>query len=182
MAREPEWIDVGAADEIKKTPLRPIKAKTTAIALSFRDGEFGAVSNSCNHVGGPLGEGRIDAAGYIQCPWHGYKFHCRTGLGEPGYEEDRVPSFPIKVEKGRVLVDIANPTKRNKPHAEPHPLTRDPVRAPGVSGSRPTRPPSRRRIARNDRATRHGPRSSPRRRPAATRLREKWPAWEGVAI
>ena len=131
MAREPEWIDVGAADEIKNTPLQPLKAKTTHIALSFRDGKFGAVSNSCNHVGGPLGEGRIDAAGYIQCPWHGYKFHCRTGLGEPGYEDDRVPSFPIKVEKGRVLVDIANPTKRNKPHAEPHPLTRDPVRAPG---------------------------------------------------
>ena len=43
MAREPEWIDVGAADEIKKTPLQPLSAKTTRIAVSFRDGEFGAV-------------------------------------------------------------------------------------------------------------------------------------------
>ena len=43
MAREPEWIDVGAADEIKKTHLQPLSAKTTRIAVSFRDGEFGAV-------------------------------------------------------------------------------------------------------------------------------------------
>jgi nitrite reductase/ring-hydroxylating ferredoxin subunit/multimeric flavodoxin WrbA len=131
MAREPDWIDLGAADEIKRKELQPITAKTTRIALSFRDGQFGAVANSCNHVGGPLGEGDIDSAGYIRCPWHGWKFHCRTGLGEPGFEDDKVPAFPVKVEGGRVLVDVANPTKRNKkPHA-PHPLAREPKREPG---------------------------------------------------
>ena len=30
-----------------------------------------------------------------------------------------------------MLVDIANPTKRNKPKHDPHPLTRDVIRAPG---------------------------------------------------
>ena len=72
------------------------------------------MSNACNHVGGPLGEGRIDKAGYIQCPWHGWKFHCRTGLGEPGFEDDKVPAFPVKVERGRVLVDIANPDQASQ--------------------------------------------------------------------
>jgi multimeric flavodoxin WrbA/nitrite reductase/ring-hydroxylating ferredoxin subunit len=131
MAREPQWIDVGAAEELERTELKPITAKSTHIALSFRDGQFGAVSNACNHVGGPLGEGRIDNAGYIQCPWHGYKYHCRTGEGEPGFEADKVPAFPVKVDGGRVLVDIANPTKRGKPPHEPHPLAREPKRAPG---------------------------------------------------
>jgi len=131
MARPPEWIDLGAADHLRHTELQPIRAKSTLIALSFRDGEFGAVSNACNHVGGPLGDGRIDKAGYIQCPWHGWKFHCRTGLGEPGFEDDKVPAFPVKVEGGRVLVDIANPTRRHKHPHEPHPLARDPKRQPG---------------------------------------------------
>jgi multimeric flavodoxin WrbA/nitrite reductase/ring-hydroxylating ferredoxin subunit len=131
MAREPDWIDIGAADDLKKTPLQPITAKNTRIAVSFVGGEFGVVSNSCNHVGGPLGDGRIDEAGYIQCPWHGWKFHRCTGLGEPGFEDDKVPAFPVKVDNGRVLVDIANPTKRHKKPHEPHPLARDPVRAPG---------------------------------------------------
>ncbi|HEX5778791.1 MAG TPA: Rieske 2Fe-2S domain-containing protein [Xanthobacteraceae bacterium] len=131
MAREPDWIDVGAADELKHRELQPVAARATRVALSFRDGQWGAVSNACNHVGGPLGEGDIDVNGYIRCPWHGWKFHCRTGLGEPGFEDDRVPAFPVRTEGGRVLVDIANPTKRHKkPHA-PHPLARKPVREPG---------------------------------------------------
>jgi multimeric flavodoxin WrbA/nitrite reductase/ring-hydroxylating ferredoxin subunit len=131
MAREPDWIDIGAADELSKHSCRPMKIKNAALAISFKDGVFGAISHACNHVGGPLGEGRIDEAGYIQCPWHGWKFHRRTGLGEPGFEEDCVPAFPVKVDNGRVLVDVANPTKRNKKPHEPHPLARDPIRAPG---------------------------------------------------
>jgi nitrite reductase/ring-hydroxylating ferredoxin subunit/multimeric flavodoxin WrbA len=131
MSREPDWIDVGAADQLKGKELQPVLAKTTPVALSFRDGQWGAVSNACNHTGGPLGEGDIDPAGYIRCPWHGWKFHCRTGLGEPGFEEDKVPAFPVKAESGRVLVDIANPTKRNKKPHDPHPLSREPRREPG---------------------------------------------------
>src|SRR6185503_19020764 len=131
MAREPDWTDVGAAEELSQHSCRPIKAKNTTVAISFKDGVFGAISHACNHVGGPLGEGRIDDAGYVQCPWHGWKFHRVTGKGEPGFEEDCVPSFPIKVDNGRVLVDIANPTKRNKLPHEPHPLAREPKRAAG---------------------------------------------------
>jgi multimeric flavodoxin WrbA/nitrite reductase/ring-hydroxylating ferredoxin subunit len=130
MAREPDWIDAGAADALSKQVLQPIRLKSAAIALSFKDGQFGAVSNGCNHVGGPLGEGRLDGD-YIVCPWHYWKFHRVNGVGEPGFEEDCVPSFPVKVENGRVLVDIANPTRRRKKPHDPHPLARDPVRAPG---------------------------------------------------
>jgi nitrite reductase/ring-hydroxylating ferredoxin subunit len=132
MARESDWIDLGAAGDLKKSELQSISANGTRIALSFRDGEVGAVSNACNHVGGPLGDGQIDPAGYVTCPWHGYKYHCRTGLGEPGFEEDKVPSFPVKVEGGRVLVDLANPSKRGKPPHDEHPLAREVKREPGA--------------------------------------------------
>ena len=98
--------------------------------MSFKDGRFGVVSNACNHVGGPLGEGRLDGD-YITCPWHNWKFHRCNGKGEPGFEEDAVPAYAVKVENGRVLVDMASGTKRTKkPHA-PHPLARKIERAPG---------------------------------------------------
>jgi multimeric flavodoxin WrbA/nitrite reductase/ring-hydroxylating ferredoxin subunit len=130
MAEKEDWVDLGAADKLAKTPLRSCKAKTTAIAISFKDGQFGALSNACNHVGGPLGDGRLDND-YITCPWHGWKFHRCTGAGEPGFEQDCVPAFPVKVENDRVLVNIAAPTKRMKsPHA-PHPLSRPSERASG---------------------------------------------------
>ena len=74
------WIDIGAADELARRPLQPIKLGDTRIALSCVDGAFGAVSNICNHVGGPLGEGRLDGD-YVVCPWHQWKFHRCTGAG-----------------------------------------------------------------------------------------------------
>src|SRR5262249_35787893 len=68
-----DWVDVGSTDVLARTPLKSCKARAIPIAVSFKDGQFGAVSNICNHVGGPLGEGRLDGD-YITCPWHGWKF------------------------------------------------------------------------------------------------------------
>jgi len=130
MQRQEEWIDVGAVEELEKSELQALRAGKTRIALSCVGGEFGAVSNACNHVGGPLGEGHLDGD-YVTCPWHQYKFHRLTGDGEPGFEDDRVPSYPVKVENGRVLVNVAAATKRNKLPHEPHPLERKVERAPG---------------------------------------------------
>jgi multimeric flavodoxin WrbA/nitrite reductase/ring-hydroxylating ferredoxin subunit len=125
-----DWVDIGSAAELSGKPLAASVARNIPIAVSYKDGQFGVVSNVCNHVGGPLGEGRLDGD-YIVCPWHGWKFHRATGVGEPGFEADRVPAFPVKVEGGRVLVDVATPSRRTKaPHA-PHPLAREAVRAPG---------------------------------------------------
>src|SRR5580704_9738194 len=130
MAGEQNWVDVGAAVELATAPLQHVTAAGRPLAISFRDRQFGAVSNACNHVGGPLGEGRLDGD-YIVCPWHNWKFHRCTGFGEPGFEEDRVPSYPVKVENGRVLVDVAAGTRRSKKPHDPHPLARKVVRAPG---------------------------------------------------
>ena len=131
MATGEEWIDIGAADELSRQPLQRITVRRMPLAVSFVNGRFGVVSGQCNHVGGPLGEGTLDGD-YLVCPWHHWKFHRCTGAGEPGFEEDCVPSWPVKVENGRVWIDLAAATRRNrKPHA-PHPLQREPGRAPGA--------------------------------------------------
>ena len=130
MADGEDWVDIGAVEELSRLPVQRVLARRLPLALSFADGRFGAVSNVCNHAGGPLGEGALDGE-YLVCPWHHWKFHRATGLGEPGFEEDCVPAFPVKIEAGRVLVDLAAATARNrKPHPA-HPLEREPERAPG---------------------------------------------------
>jgi nitrite reductase/ring-hydroxylating ferredoxin subunit len=73
MAGEQNWVDVGAADVLARSPLKRVTAAGRPLAISFRDGQFGAVANACNHVGGPLGDGRLDGD-YIVCPW----FSCMT--------------------------------------------------------------------------------------------------------
>ncbi len=124
------WVDIGSTDELSSTPLRRITGNNRELAVSFKDGQFGVVSNACNHVGGPLGEGRLDGD-YITCPWHNWKFHRCSGKGEPGFEEDAVPAYAVKVENGRLLVDLASVTKRTRKPHDPHPLSRKIERAPG---------------------------------------------------
>ena len=124
------WIDVGASEELSRRPVQQVLLGRTKIALTYKDGQFGAISGGCNHVGGPLGEGTLDGD-YVVCPWHYWKFHGRTGVGEPGSEDDRVPAYEVRVDKGRVLVrSVPSSTRNRKPH-EAHRLARTPSREAG---------------------------------------------------
>ncbi len=137
MAKE-SWIDVGPATELQKKPLQQIEAGRTKIALIYREGQFTAISGVCNHVAGPLGNGRIDGD-YVVCPWHNWKFHYKTGLGEPGFEEDAVPTYAVKIENGRLFVNTEPLTPRTRAKHDPHPLARPikrddgPIRVAGIS-------------------------------------------------
>ena len=86
---EANWVDIGAdRRHCRVRRCSTSRCGTRELAVSCKDGQFGVVANACNHVGGPLGEGRLDGD-YIVCPWHNWKFHRCTGKGEPGFEEDR---------------------------------------------------------------------------------------------
>ena len=125
------WQDLGAASDFAVRPITPLHIGRVKLAVTHKDGQFGVISGVCNHAGGPLGEGRLDGD-YVTCPWHNWKYHRMTGLGEPGYEDDAAPAYQVKVENGRLLVDIESATKRtHRPHAK-HPLARTIERAPGA--------------------------------------------------
>ena len=129
MAKDEDWIDLGAAAELATTPLQRVTAKDREFAVSYKDGTFGAIANACNHVGGPLGEGRLDGD-YIVCPWHNWKFHRASGLGEPGFEEDRIPSY-----RSRSRAVASWSTSRPRPSATSSPTI--PIRSHARSSARP---------------------------------------------
>src|SRR5262245_24101967 len=132
------WQDLGAAEEFQRQSLTEIMVGRNKIAITFVNGEFGAISGICNHVGGPLGRGRLEGD-YVTCPWHNWKFHRRSGVGEPGFEEDTVPSYEIKAENGHLFLRLEPLTQRRKKPHTPHPLSRPiqrdagPVRVVGIS-------------------------------------------------
>lgn len=125
-----EWHDLGPVEDLRRQPLRQVTIGRTAIALSYADGRFGAVSGVCNHAAGPLGEGRLDGD-FVVCPWHNYKYHRIAGHGEPGFEADQVPQHELKEEAGHLLVKLTPTVRRHKPAHEPHPLERRLERTPG---------------------------------------------------
>ena len=61
------WHDVGAAAELARTPLQQIQVHGTRMALSCVDGVFGAIHGTCNHAGGPLGQGTLEGD-FVVCP------------------------------------------------------------------------------------------------------------------
>ena len=133
---EQHWIDIGSTEDLSERHCGH-SVSGQRPWLSFKDGQFGVVSNVCNHVGGPLGEGRLDGD-YIVCPWHNWKFHRCTGKGEPGFEEERVPAYAVKVENGRVLIDLASATKRTESRTAASAVAQDrtrpgPLRLAGIS-------------------------------------------------
>ena len=127
---EKRWVELGPVEEFQKQAVQPVTVERARLAITWKDGEFGAISAVCNHVGGPLGEGTLDGD-YVVCPWHGWKFHCKTGFGEPGFEDDRVPGHEVEDRGGRLWVNLEPKTRRNKLPHDPHPLARKPERSPG---------------------------------------------------
>jgi 3-phenylpropionate/trans-cinnamate dioxygenase ferredoxin component len=76
-----------------------------AIALFNVDGIFYALSNTCLHRGGPLGQGFVEGE-TVMCPWHAWTFNVKTGENVVNGEL-KVPSYEVKVEDGQVLVKVS---------------------------------------------------------------------------
>ena len=131
------WHDLGTVESFS-APLTPVTVGKKRYAVTRRESASASSPGVCNHAGGPLGEGRLDGE-YVVCPWHGWKYHAATGKGEPGFEEDAVPSFPVRVEGGRLLVDLdsGDAAHAGAPRAAPAgaPVERapGPIRVVGIS-------------------------------------------------
>lgn len=124
------WIDLGPVEIYRGRPLSHASVGNARVVVTCVNGEFGVLSGVCNHAGGPLADGRVDGD-YVTCPWHNWKYHCRTGLGEPGFEADAVPRYDVMVENGRLLASDRPVTKRTHGVHPPHALARRIERAPG---------------------------------------------------
>jgi methionine sulfoxide reductase heme-binding subunit len=97
------WVDVCAVTDIPDTRAVMACVSGERVAVFRNGGRLSAVSNVCQHQNGPLGEGKI-VNNCIVCPWHGYEYVPETGASPPPFTE-KIPTFSVRVEGGRVLVD-----------------------------------------------------------------------------
>ncbi len=97
-----DFVDVCAAAEIQEGRGKTVCLAGERVAVFRYGGKVSAVSNACRHQNGPLGEGKI-VGGCIVCPWHGYEYVPSSGRAPAPFTE-RLPTFDVRVERGRVLV------------------------------------------------------------------------------
>lgn len=140
------WVDVGAAGDVPEGRALVATVAGERVAVFRHEGRLSAVSNVCKHQNGPLGEGRI-VDGCITCPWHGYQYLPESGASPPPFT-DSVPTFHLRVERGRVLVH----ERPNPPGTRVEPQPADPASPPPMSefyvGYAPTAPPATARFVR----------------------------------
>jgi 3-phenylpropionate/trans-cinnamate dioxygenase ferredoxin subunit len=100
------WIEACAADAIEKEDVRRFDhaGRTFAIYRSPQD-EYFATDGYCTHEQTHLADGLV-MDDVIECPKHNGRFNYRTGeaLGAPACID--LDIYPVKVEGGKVFVDI----------------------------------------------------------------------------
>jgi len=97
-----DWVDVCEPERIELGRARTALVAGERVAVFRHERGLSAVSAVCQHQNGPLGEGRIED-GCIVCPWHGYQYVPETGCSPAPFAE-RIPTFRVRVEHGRVQV------------------------------------------------------------------------------
>lgn len=98
-------VEVCRVDELPPGEGTVVRAGGLEIALFNVDGSFHAISNTCTHEGGPLGEGTLmDET--VSCPWHYAAFDVTTGESLDPIAPHGVESYDTTVEDGTVLVEI----------------------------------------------------------------------------
>jgi 3-phenylpropionate/trans-cinnamate dioxygenase ferredoxin subunit len=98
-------VDVGSLAEFPPGTVKIVREGDLAVGVFNAGGELYAIEDRCSHDDGPLAEGDFDAERCIVvCPRHGSEFDLRTGKPRtlPAYLP--VPTYPVRVEHGRIVV------------------------------------------------------------------------------
>ena len=105
------WLDIGALNDIPPQGARVVKTAQGCVAV-FRtaDDQVFAMNDTCPHKGGPLSEGIVHGTS-VTCPLHAWVFSLETGQAQSA-DEGSVATYPIRVEQGRILLDIKRLARR----------------------------------------------------------------------
>ncbi len=99
------YVAVADADAIAEGSSKVFTIDDIRVAVCRVEGEYYAFEDVCTHDDAPLGEGRL--LGFeIECPRHGARFDVRDGHVTRMPAVAPLPTFPVKVEGGRILVDL----------------------------------------------------------------------------
>jgi len=102
------FVCVAKATDLAPGQIREIQLQGTTIAVANVGGQFHAISNTCLHRGGPLGQGSLQG-NVVTCPWHGWSFDVTSGRVS-GSQTAGVACYPVELRGGDVYVDVSAPT------------------------------------------------------------------------
>ena len=89
--------------EVPPGTIKEFQVEGKAVAVANAGGKFYAISNTCLHRGGPLGQGPLEGK-IVTCPWHGWEYDVTTGkiIQNPAVG---VNSYPIEIRGDEIFVN-----------------------------------------------------------------------------
>jgi nitrite reductase/ring-hydroxylating ferredoxin subunit len=108
------WTDVMSLAELAERGKAVVRHGGRQILLVHGEAGSFACVNRCPHEGYPLSEGTLSDGCVLTCNWHNWKFNLASGATLVG--GDRLTRFPLRVEDGRVWLDLTppDPVRRRK--------------------------------------------------------------------
>lgn len=101
-----KWVDACATDDVDEEDLIRFDhgGRTYAIYHS-PEGEFFCTAGLCSHEHVHLSDGLV-MGHLIECPKHNGQFDYRTGEAKRAPVCINLATFPVKVEAGRVMIEV----------------------------------------------------------------------------
>ncbi|MCA1814573.1 MAG: non-heme iron oxygenase ferredoxin subunit [Halobacteriales archaeon] len=99
-------LDVCALRELPPGTLKGVEAPVfERVCVANVDGELRAFGGICSHAYAELDNGFL-REGRVMCPLHFSEFDTRTGEALSPPAEEPLPVFPVRVQDGRVVVEL----------------------------------------------------------------------------
>ncbi len=105
-----EWIKIfpGLAEArvrlVQNKPQLLLIRNLRICVVQTHDGLL-AVADTCPHNGESLSKGHVNFLGEIVCPWHGQRFHLKTGR-ECAERSPDLLTYPVKAGDEGVFIGI----------------------------------------------------------------------------
>ena len=100
------WTDVAAVADLFEGAGIAVTPAGQDIALFSVEGEVFAIDNLCSHGDARLCDGFVEDH-QVECPYHQAMFNLRDGTVSCGPATEPVKSWPVKIEGGRVLLQLS---------------------------------------------------------------------------
>lgn len=123
-AGEGDWEEAPAGEvgDVPEGGMKAVEVDGRAFVLFNLDGDLYAYRDQCPHQGAAISCGLISGAmlpsepgkepeyglegRVVICPRHRWKFSIETGETIYGADPRRLPSVPVRVENGRILIGV----------------------------------------------------------------------------
>ena len=99
------FVEIAGAGGLREGTMKRFDVGGRRILLANVAGRLYAVDDTCTHEEASLSAGVLKGE-LVKCPLHNSRFNVRTGeaLEEPA--EENLRTYPVREERGRVLVGL----------------------------------------------------------------------------